>query len=87
MHNILISFSYMLFFPGMAYAFNASVWREVKKSRFLTIKANDWSEALGWLWVGRYDVVVPTLGRMWHIGAIGLGHTGDGKKRRRIEVS
>ncbi|EDV29675.1 uncharacterized protein TRIADDRAFT_52327 [Trichoplax adhaerens] len=84
-HPDTVVIRYMLFFPGMAYAFNASVWREIKTSRFLTIKVNDWSEALGWLWVGRYNVIVPTLGRIWHIGAIGLGHTGDGKKRRRIE--
>ena len=77
----------MLYFPGMAYSFNASIWNAIKQSKFLASKTNDWSEAIAWMWPGRHNVVVPTLGRMWHIGERGLGKSGDGRKKRILQVN
>ena len=81
---------YSAFFPSMAYAFNASFWQEIKASKFMLIRNDDWSESLG-LIINRFMIprplfILPTLGRMWHVGKTGLGLRGDGSMKRHIQV-
>ncbi|RDD39485.1 hypothetical protein TrispH2_008763 [Trichoplax sp. H2] len=77
-------------FPSMAYAFNVSTWKIIKSSKFLKHRNRDWSEALGDIvnrrlgWVPYF--IVPTLGRIWHIGSQGLGLRGDSSMRRHVEL-
>ena len=78
------------YFPSMAYAFNVSTWNIIKSSNFFLHRNRDWSEALGDIvnkrlgWVPFY--IVPTLGRIWHIGSHGLGLKGDSSMIRHVEL-
>ncbi|EDV21246.1 uncharacterized protein TRIADDRAFT_60274 [Trichoplax adhaerens] len=90
-HPDTFDIRYSAFFPSMAYAFNASFWKTIKTSKFLKIPNNDWSESLG-LIINRFInprplFLLPTLGRLWHVGKAGLGLRGDGSIRRDVQIA
>ena len=75
-----------IYFQPMAYSFTSSfyqfLWRH--ESKWLNDQNADFSGSLADLVRGSgvpLLVVVPTMGRMWHIGAKGMGLTGTGQLR------
>ena len=73
-------------FQAMAYGFNSSffqfLWRHEEK--WLHDNKSDFSESIGHFIRGRqlpFLAVAPTMARMWHIGAKGMGNSGTGGER------
>ena len=80
------------YFQAMAYAFNSTFW-DLVRSHSNSIFSNtldDFSEALALFFAWpklrkTLHIVAPTMGRMWHVGGVGLGLGGDYKERRNVQ--
>jgi hypothetical protein len=79
-------------FQPIAYTLNASDYARLRahvlrlRSQPDIPRVNDWCEEIGLALHGRVTLLAPTVGRMYHIGAAGLGAAGvsDTKARRNI---